>query len=56
MMLRYSLGKAAEAEMIETAVKKMLDDGVRTKDLRGEAGTKEVGDRVCKALEDMLKK
>lgn len=56
MMLRYSLGKAAEADMIEQAVKKMLDDGVRTKDLRGGAGTKEVGDRVCKALEEMLSK
>lgn len=43
--------------MIEEAVKKMLDDGVRTRDLRGgSAGTKEVGDRVCKALEEMLSK
>jgi 3-isopropylmalate dehydrogenase len=56
MMLRYSLGRGEEAVLIEQAVKKMLDDGVRTKDLRGEAGTKEVGDRVCKALEEMLAK
>lgn len=56
MMLRYSLGRAEEAVLIEQAVKKMLDDGVRTKDLRGDAGTTEVGDRVCKILEEMLAK
>ena len=33
MMLRYSLGEEAAADMIETAVKKALADGYRTKDL-----------------------
>ena len=62
MLLRYSLGRPVVAELIENAVKKVLDskaDGgldLRTKDLGGEAGTKEVGDRVVEVLEEMMKK
>lgn len=51
MMLRYSLGRPAEAALIEKAVAKMFDDGLRTKDLGGRSGTKEVGDKVVAELE-----
>jgi len=62
MMLRYSLGKAHEASLIEAAVAKVLDSkdkggfDFRTKDLRGEKGSKEVGDKVVEVLESLLKK
>jgi 3-isopropylmalate dehydrogenase len=56
MLLRYSLGRGPEAELIENAVKKVFDDGLRTKDLGGNSGTKEVGDKVIEALESLLKK
>jgi 3-isopropylmalate dehydrogenase len=56
MLLRYSLGRGAEAELIEKAVAKVFDDGLRTKDLGGSSGTKEVGDKVVEVLEQMLKK
>lgn len=56
MMLRYSLGRGAEAALIEQAVSKMFDDGLRTKDLGGQSGTKEVGDRVVAELEALLAK
>ena len=62
MMLRYSLGCGREAELIEAAVAKVLDsvdkDGFdfRTKDLGGERGTVEVGDKVVEVLEGLLKK
>jgi 3-isopropylmalate dehydrogenase len=38
MMLRWSLGQAAAAEAIETAVRATLDAGTRTKDLMGPDG------------------
>lgn len=54
MMLRYGLGRAAEADMIENAVKAILDDGYRTKDIMQEGmkelGTKEMGDMVAKYI------
>lgn len=54
MMLRASLKLEREAEAIETAVAKVLDDGYRTADLArpGErsVGTKEMGDLVAAAL------
>jgi 3-isopropylmalate dehydrogenase len=62
MMLRYSLGRAAEAEMIEKAVQKVLDSTAsggfdfRTKDLGGNKKTYEIGDKVVEVLESMLKK
>jgi 3-isopropylmalate dehydrogenase len=54
MMLRFSLNKAAQADRIELAVKKVLAQGLRTADIY-EAGTtkvstKEMGDAVVKAL------
>ncbi|MGV3655060.1 MAG: 3-isopropylmalate dehydrogenase [Noviherbaspirillum sp.] len=42
MMLRYSLGKAEQADRIEDAVKKVLASGLRTADIY-EDGTKRVG-------------
>ncbi|CAB3785978.1 3-isopropylmalate dehydrogenase [Pararobbsia alpina] len=44
MMLRYSLGKTEQADRIETAVKKVLAQGLRTPDI-WEAGTQKVGTR-----------
>ena len=54
MMLRFSLNRAAQADRIETAVKKVLAQGLRTADIY-EAGTTkvstlEMGDAVVKAL------
>ena len=59
MMLRYSLGRPAEADLIEQAVKKVLDNkdaggfGLRTKDLGGESATKEIGDRVVEVIQQI---
>ena len=54
MMLRYSLGKAEQADRIETAVKKVLAQGLRTGDIATPdgrtVGTKEMGDAVIAAL------
>jgi 3-isopropylmalate dehydrogenase len=53
--LRYSLDEPAMAERIETAVEKVLDDGLRTPDIMS-AGMTEVncetmGDAVAAALD-----
>ena len=50
MLLRHSLGLAAEADRIEAAVAKTLADGVRGGDLGGKAGTREIGDAVLARL------
>jgi 3-isopropylmalate dehydrogenase len=50
MMLRYSLGKPAEADRIEAAVAKALADGHRTPDLGGSVSTRAMGDAVLAAL------
>ncbi len=54
MMLRYSFGLNAEADVIEQAVKQVLDSGVRTGDLASEGdtvvGTVEMGDTVVKQI------
>ncbi len=50
MMLRYSLGKAAEADRIEAAVAKALAGGARTSDLGGTLSTSQMGDAVLAAL------
>lgn len=55
MMLRYSLGEPALAERIETAVGKVLDEGLRTADIAAEGeravSTTEMGDAVLAAFE-----
>jgi 3-isopropylmalate dehydrogenase len=54
MMLRYSLGRPAEAGKVEAAVRKVLATGLRTADIYTEgcrkAGTQEMGDAVVAAL------
>ena len=55
MMLRYSFGMAVEAEAIEAAVNKALDDGYRTADIYDAAkcGTTKVG---CSEMGDIIAK
>jgi 3-isopropylmalate dehydrogenase len=54
MMLRFSLGQAQAADRIETAVKKVLAQGLRTPDIHSagttRVGTVEMGNAVVKAL------
>jgi 3-isopropylmalate dehydrogenase len=54
MMLRFSLSQEAAAQRIEAAVKKVLEQGLRTADIYSEGttkvSTKEMGDAVLKAL------
>jgi 3-isopropylmalate dehydrogenase len=54
MMLRFSLNQPQAAERIETAVKAVLAQGLRTPDIHGEGttrvGTAEMGAAVVKAL------
>ncbi|WP_111496037.1 MULTISPECIES: 3-isopropylmalate dehydrogenase [Marinobacter] len=54
MMLRYSLGAEEAAQAIESAVSKVLDQGLRTADIMSEGATRvstrEMGDAVLAAL------
>ena len=50
MMLRYSLGLNAEADLIEVAVAKALEGGSRTPDLGGQLTTAQMGDAVLAAI------
>src|SRR5450830_1022733 len=54
MMLRFSLNKAEQADRIEAAVKKVLQQGLRTPDIFEDGttlvGTEAMGDAVVKAL------
>ena len=50
LMFRYSLDMESEARQVEDAVRKVLDSGIRTPDLGGKAGTKEVGNAIVGAL------
>jgi 3-isopropylmalate dehydrogenase len=52
MMLRHSLGLAAEAEAIERAVDRAIAGGARTRDLAGSLGTGEMVEAVFRALPD----
>ncbi|MGE3744572.1 MAG: 3-isopropylmalate dehydrogenase [Sphingomonadaceae bacterium] len=51
MMLRFSLGMAAEADRIEAAVAKALESGAATSDLGGTLSTSQFGDAVLAVLE-----
>lgn len=59
MMLRYDLDRAAEADILEAAVEAVLDEGVRTADIKQEndgcelVGCIEMGERVSKIVETM---
>lgn len=50
MALRWSLGRAAEADRLFAAVEAALAAGARTRDLGGALSTVEMGDAVLKAL------
>lgn len=53
MLLRWSLGLGAEADAVEAAVTRVLEDGWRTADIAGgrmSIGTREMGARVVAAL------
>ncbi|MEW5883401.1 MAG: 3-isopropylmalate dehydrogenase [Armatimonadota bacterium] len=50
MMLRFSFKMDNEADAVERAVERALDDGVRSSDLGGRASTSEVGDAVVARL------
>ena len=54
MMLRYSLNRAEQADRIEAAVKKVLEQGYRTGDIATpgckQVGTAAMGDAVVAAL------
>jgi 3-isopropylmalate dehydrogenase len=57
LLLRHSLGLMDEARAIETAVRKVISDGLRTADIAaaGEArvSTREMGQAVCHAFEQL---
>ncbi|KAL2124220.1 hypothetical protein VTJ04DRAFT_585 [Mycothermus thermophilus] len=55
MMLRYSLGLPKEADAVEEAVRRAIDNGTLTRDLGGNAGTAEMGDAVVAELVKILK-
>jgi 3-isopropylmalate dehydrogenase len=54
MMLRYSFDLEQEADAIEAAVKKVLQDGYRTVDIMSEGKTKvgtiQMGDLICERI------
>lgn len=54
MMLRYSFDLEEEADAIENAVKKVLEDGYRTVDIMSEGktqvGTIQMGDLICERI------
>src|SRR5690606_6194817 len=54
MLLRYSLNLPEQAQRVEAAVQKVLEQGLRTADIHEEGtervGTREMGDAVLKAL------
>ena len=58
MMCRYSLAMSQEAEWIEEAVRQVLRDGLRTRDIWTEGftliGTSEMGDEVAGRLKALL--
>ncbi len=60
MMMKYDLDRAEEAQMIEDAVEKVLDDGWRTPDIKQEGdgckliGCKEMGEKVSEAITSLV--
>ena len=54
MALRYSLDLDKEADQLELAVQKVLDDGLRTKDIMSknmkEVSTSDMGDAIIAKL------
>ena len=54
MMLLYSFNLPKDAEAIEEAVRKTIEDGVNTADIGGKSTTKQVGDHVAQVLSKTL--
>ena len=58
MMLTYSCQLPQEAQLIETAIQKTLEQGYRTKDVEGSGttllGTREMGDQIIKQLKELV--
>ena len=54
MMLKYSLNLPVEAKAVEDAVRRTIENGVRTKDIGGSASTTEMGDAVAAELKKVL--
>jgi len=54
MMLKYSLRQPDLAKAIDKAVETTIENGVRTKDIGGQASTQEMGDAVAAELLKML--
>lgn len=50
MLLRYSLDRDTEADAIENAVRKVLDDGIRTRDILPREGADQVQVVGCKQM------
>jgi 3-isopropylmalate dehydrogenase len=54
MALKYSLDLDKEADLLDTAVQKVLDDGLRTKDImsagKKEVSTSDMGDAIISKL------
>jgi 3-isopropylmalate dehydrogenase len=50
MMLRHSFRLEHEASAVEEAVRKAVDAGVRSRDLKGTASTEEIGKAVLRLL------
>ena len=55
MMLQYSLQDSKHAKVIEEAVRRVIDKGIRTKDIGGSASTSEVGDAIAAELQELLR-
>jgi 3-isopropylmalate dehydrogenase len=51
MLLRHGLGLASEAASVESAVERALEEGLRTRDLGGEAGTSEAARAVLENID-----
>jgi len=56
MMLKYSFQQPELARQVDEAVRVVIDQGIRTKDIGGSAKTAEVGDAVAKELAEILKR
>nr|Q6PY58.1 RecName: Full=3-isopropylmalate dehydrogenase; Short=3-IPM-DH; Short=IMDH; AltName: Full=Beta-IPM dehydrogenase [Kazachstania humilis]AAS77418.1 beta-isopropylmalate dehydrogenase [[Candida] humilis] [Kazachstania humilis] len=54
MMLKLSLDMVEEGIAVEKAVRKVIDNGIRTADLRGTNSTTEVGDAIAAAVKEFL--
>ena len=60
LLLRYSLGLEKQAQLIEVAVRKALDAKdaggleLRTADLGGSVGTKEIGDNIVELIKTLF--